>query len=203
MLLNLTNRSHSCCPYLQPIQSNALRQSMASIVFWQSFWYLISFYLTWPPYLALQYLWAAGSGYSNYGFTLFACTLVPLQGFWNCFVFFRVRAKKGLSDSLSFVSRSLSRRFSRPVVSNVSGDESPGIDMNQHVVVDKAVEVVESTTVKDSNRIPWSDKTNQAHESFQSNSMPSAGLGTVDDDDKNDTISINDDDQVKVMPEAA
>ena len=181
---------------------------MASIVFWQSFWYLISFYLTWPPYLALQYLWAAGSGYSNYGFTLFACSLVPLQGFWNCVVFFRVRAKKGLSDSLSFVSRSLSRRFSGPIVSNVSGDESPGVDMNQRVVVDKAVEVVESTTVKDSNRISWSDKTteNQA-QSFQSNSMPSAGLslGTVDDDDdKNDTtIIINDDDQVKVMPEAA
>ena len=182
---------------------------MSSIVFWQSFWYLISFYLTWPPYLALQYLWAAGSGYSNYGFTLFACTLVPLQGFWNSFVFFRVRAKKGLSDSLIFVSRSvsrsLSRRFSRPVVSNVSGGESPGNDMNQHVV-DEAVKVVESTTVKDSNRISWSDKTeNQAqHESFQSNnSMPSAGLGTVNDDDKNDTISIKDDDQVKVMPEAA
>ena len=176
---------------------------MASIVFWQSFWYLISFYLTWPPYLALQYLWAAGSGYSNYGFTLFACTLVPLQGFWNCVVFFRVRAKKGLSESLSFVSRSLSRRFSRPVVSNVSGGESPGVDINEHGV-DKAVEVIESTTVKDSNRISWSDKTNHV-QSFQSNnSMPSAGLGTVDDDDKNDTtVSINDDDQVKVMPEAA
>ena len=175
---------------------------MASIVFWQSFWYLVSFYLTWPPYLALQYLWAAGSGYSNYGFTLFACTLVPLQGFWNCVVFFRVRAKakKGLSDSLSFVSRSLSRRFSGPIVSNVSGDESPGVDMHEHV------KVVESTTVKDSNRISWSDQTteNQAHESFQSNSMPSAGLDTVDDDDKNDTtISINDTEQVKVIPEAA
>ena len=113
-----------------------------------------------------------------------------------------MRAKKGLSDSLSFVSRSLSRRFSGPVVPNVSGDDSPGVDMNQHVVVDKAVEVVESTTVKDSNRISWSDKT--THEPFQSNSMPLAGLGTVDDDDKNDTtISINDDDQMKVMPEAA
>jgi len=118
----------------------------------------------------------------------------------------QVRAKKGLSDSLSFVSRSLSRRFSRPIVSNVSG---PSVDMNEHVV-HKAVKVVESTTVKDSNRILWSDQTteNQAHESFQSNnSMPSAGLDTVDDDDddddKNDTISINDDDQVKVMPEAA
>lgn len=49
-----------------------------------------------------------------------------------------------------------------------------GVDMNEHVV-DKAVKVVESTTVKDSNRISWSDETteNKAHESFQSNnSMP-------------------------------
>ena len=90
-------------------------------------------------------------------------------------------------------------------MSNVSGDESPGVDMHEHVI-DKAVKVVESTTVKDSNRISWSDQTteNQAHESFQSNSMPSAGLDTVDDDDKNDTtISINDTEQVKVIPEAA
>jgi len=73
-----------------------------------------------------------------------------------------VRATKVLSNSLSFVSRSvsrsLSRRFSRPVVSNVSGGESPDVDMNEHGV-DKAVEVIESTTVKDSNRISWSDKT--------------------------------------------
>merc|ERR1712087_58065 len=54
-------------------------------------------------YLALQYAWAAGVGYSQYGFVLFACTLVPLQGFWNSVVFFRIRAKKKVGEAVSEV----------------------------------------------------------------------------------------------------
>ena len=83
--------------------SDSMRRSFSSTVVWQSFWYLLSFYLTWPPYLALQYLWAAGGGYSAYGFVLFACTLVPLQGFWNMVVFFRVRAKRKANEALSAI----------------------------------------------------------------------------------------------------
>merc|ERR1719145_285612 len=77
-------------------------------------WYLMSFYVTWVPYLALQYSWAAGVGYSQYGFVLFACTLVPLQGFWNSAVFFRIRAKKRVTEVVSEVkSRSSSLIASR------------------------------------------------------------------------------------------
>ena len=56
------------------------RTSLSSRVFWQSFFYLMSFYLTWPAYLGLQYAWAGGSSFTNYGLILTAATLVPLQG---------------------------------------------------------------------------------------------------------------------------
>ena len=64
-------------------------QGQTSAVFRQSCWYLVPFYLTWVPYIALQYTWASRSGYSSYGFVVTACTLVPLQGFWNCVVYIR------------------------------------------------------------------------------------------------------------------
>ena len=92
---------------------------MTSMVFWQSIWYLLSFYITWPPYLALQYIWAAGN-FPPYGFTLFASTMVPLQGFWNAFVFFRVRAKKQARQTAHLVSSGLSKRMSRVRKSGIS-----------------------------------------------------------------------------------
>jgi len=111
------NASHT---YSSRRESN--RQTISSVVFWQSIWYLLSFYLTWPPYLALQYLWAGGSGYSSYGLVLVASTLVPLQGFWNCVVFFRVRAKKKMAHVMS--------RFSQGGESDVGGQENSAADSN-------------------------------------------------------------------------
>jgi len=96
-----------------------IRDSMTSMVFWQSIWYLLSFYITWPPYLALQYIWAAGN-FPPYGFTLFASTMVPLQGFWNAFVFFRVRAKKQARQAAQLVSSGFSTRMSRVIESGMS-----------------------------------------------------------------------------------
>jgi hypothetical protein len=83
--------------------------STSSIVFWQSVWYLLSFYLTWPPYLALQYLWAAGNYNVSYGFVVFAVTLVPLQGFWNSVVFFRTRVKRKVRQLTSRVSSTVGK----------------------------------------------------------------------------------------------
>lgn len=60
------------------------RTSLSSAVFKQSLVYLGAFYLTWPPYLALQIMIANGRAFSNYGFILYAGTSVTLQGFWNC-----------------------------------------------------------------------------------------------------------------------
>ncbi len=99
-------------------------------VFWQSFWYLMVFYLTWPPYLALQYLWSSGKAYSMYGLVLFAGTVVPLQGFWNCIAFKRGPIAKFIkSTKTSLTSRltnslvglsSLSKNVSNAVPSNVN-----------------------------------------------------------------------------------
>lgn len=50
--------------------------------------------MTWPPYLALQFVWSSGKGYTNYNFILFAGTVVPLQGVWNCFNYTRTRHLK-------------------------------------------------------------------------------------------------------------
>mmetsp|Transcript_25638 Transcript_25638/g.33976 ORF Transcript_25638/g.33976 Transcript_25638/m.33976 type:complete len:828 (+) Transcript_25638:53-2536(+) len=75
--------------------------SISTKVFWQSVWYLMSFYATWPPYLALQYFWASGKAYDTYYFILFAGALVPLQGVWNWFVYARNRQLQGLRTAMS------------------------------------------------------------------------------------------------------
>ena len=54
--------------------------SLSERVFWQSFWYLMAFYLTWPAYLVLQYLWAGGNSFTNYRLILTGATMVPMQG---------------------------------------------------------------------------------------------------------------------------
>ena len=59
------------------------RNSLSKAFFMQSMVYLGAFYLTWPPYLALQIMIARGHAFSHYGFFLFAGTAVTLQGFWN------------------------------------------------------------------------------------------------------------------------
>merc|ERR1712085_216246 len=75
---------------------------------------LFAFYVTWVPYLALQFNWAAGRGYSTYYFILFACTLTPLQGFWNAVVYFRRKAKKRITEFLTKIRSSLSGAPSGP-----------------------------------------------------------------------------------------
>eukprot|EP00565_Helicotheca_tamesis_P009073 CAMPEP_0185728338 /NCGR_PEP_ID=MMETSP1171-20130828/3716_1 /TAXON_ID=374046 /ORGANISM="Helicotheca tamensis, Strain CCMP826" /LENGTH=823 /DNA_ID=CAMNT_0028397037 /DNA_START=55 /DNA_END=2526 /DNA_ORIENTATION=+ len=75
---------------------------LSTKVFWQCFFYLMAFYLTWPLYLALQYDWANGKDFTNYGFILTAGTMVPLQGFWNMLVYVRPRYfKDGVGISMS------------------------------------------------------------------------------------------------------
>lgn len=54
--------------------------ALGKLVRQQSFWFLTSFYITWVPYLALQYVWSSGDAYGKYGFILFAGISVPLQG---------------------------------------------------------------------------------------------------------------------------
>ena len=72
------------------------------------------FYMTWPPYLALQFLWSAGNSYTNYDFILYAGTVVPLQGMWNCFNYARTRqlkhARELFSSFISSLGASVRRR---------------------------------------------------------------------------------------------
>jgi cytoskeletal protein RodZ len=63
-----------------------------------------------PPYLTLQYLWASGKAFTNYGFILYSATVVPLQGVWNWFVYTRNRQLKEARHRLfnaitSFINR--------------------------------------------------------------------------------------------------
>ena len=85
-------------------QSNPI----ATAVFWQSCWYLFLFYLTWVPYVALQFMWSAGSGYSTYGLVVLACTLVPLQGFFNGIVYFHHKLHRQLGAVTHIISSRLS-----------------------------------------------------------------------------------------------
>mmetsp|Transcript_10333 Transcript_10333/g.20730 ORF Transcript_10333/g.20730 Transcript_10333/m.20730 type:complete len:92 (+) Transcript_10333:1889-2164(+) len=59
--------------------------------FWKSFYYLMAFYLTWPPYLVLQFRLSNKKAYTNYGLFLIAGILVPLQGFWNFLAHLRIK----------------------------------------------------------------------------------------------------------------
>eukprot|EP00956_Cyclotella_meneghiniana_P019184 scaffold32705_cov76-Cyclotella_meneghiniana.AAC.6 len=57
--------------------------------------------MTWVPYLALQYSWAAGTAFTSYAFILYAGTVVPLQGVWNCFNYIRTRQLKHAQELFS------------------------------------------------------------------------------------------------------
>mmetsp|Transcript_6302 Transcript_6302/g.13148 ORF Transcript_6302/g.13148 Transcript_6302/m.13148 type:complete len:1008 (+) Transcript_6302:265-3288(+) len=112
------------------------KPSMASAVAWQSLWYLAAFYMVWPPYLALQYVWASGRAYDQYGFILAAGTVVPMQGFWNAVIYFRPRCNKrasfvAVSSKISNAIRlpfTLAISRSRATVSSEkTADSHPGL----------------------------------------------------------------------------
>jgi len=109
-----------CCDVYQKEKASARWRSghsqrraenrISKKVFWQSFWYLIAFYFTWPAYLALQYSWASGKAFSRYGLIVFAGTTVPLQGFFNFIVYIRPRYMN-TDNVTSRMSTIISRRF--------------------------------------------------------------------------------------------
>jgi len=75
------------------------RNSLAKSFFLQSLVYLGAFYLTWPPYLALQIMIANGRAFDSYSFMLYAGTAVTLQGFWN-YVFHVGMSTRGVGKSI-------------------------------------------------------------------------------------------------------
>ena len=67
------------------------QHSISAMVVEQSFLFVAAFYVTWLPYLALQYMWATGRAFTSYGFVLYAASSVPMQGLLNCFVYIKPR----------------------------------------------------------------------------------------------------------------
>jgi hypothetical protein len=93
---------------------------LSNMVFKQAMYFVGAFYLTWVPYLVLQYMWSRGTGYNIYGLTLAASTMVPLQGFYNFLVYARPRyfnKDTGLnslwSGSLTSMRSTMRRTFTR------------------------------------------------------------------------------------------
>ena len=80
--------------------------SITKKVFWQSYWYVVAFYVTMPFVLLSFYLPYESTG----DFWVFAVTavLVPLQGMMNAFVYFQ--RNKGLIDIFSWTFGSCFKR---------------------------------------------------------------------------------------------
>ena len=59
-----------------------------------------------------QYMLSSGTGYDSYGLILSSATLVPLQGFWNSFVYIRPRYARDIVSGItsSFARATLSQR---------------------------------------------------------------------------------------------
>jgi len=84
--------------------------SKSEKVFWKSFYYLMGFYLTWIPYLVLQFRLSNKKAYTNYGLFLIAGILVPLQGFWNFLA--HIRTKMKMDEDFKMTSVFGSKTFS-------------------------------------------------------------------------------------------
>mmetsp|Transcript_35898 Transcript_35898/g.78650 ORF Transcript_35898/g.78650 Transcript_35898/m.78650 type:complete len:776 (+) Transcript_35898:89-2416(+) len=111
--------------------SNSRGDSLSSKVFWQSFFYLMAFYLTWPVYLALQYTWSSGKAFTSYGFVLAAGTMVPLQGFYNALVYFRARSGSAKQIASTAVSSMMSRaKGAVPSISKSSQPEQTAVPVS-------------------------------------------------------------------------
>mmetsp|Transcript_9988 Transcript_9988/g.18140 ORF Transcript_9988/g.18140 Transcript_9988/m.18140 type:complete len:797 (-) Transcript_9988:447-2837(-) len=124
------------------------RNKLSEQVFWQSFWYLMAFYFTWPPYLVLQYLLASRNTkvFTMYGLILTAGTMVPLQGFWNAFVYIRPRHLKRIRKSapcLKFTFLGRLRTFgsqnTSPNVSPITSHNSNSATKEQPISLDTHV----------------------------------------------------------------
>jgi len=82
-------------------------------VFWKSFYYLMAFYVTWLPYLVLQFMLANKKAYTSYGLFLTAGILVPLQGFWNFLAHIRTKMKMDEDFKMKSVFKSKTFSFLR------------------------------------------------------------------------------------------
>lgn len=89
-----TTRSGSASPQRGQQMDYQSRPAMSyrlqRAVLWQCFFYLASFYLTWPVLLTGQFLFSKGVRVPHW-FWYIDFTMVPLQGLWNFLVYARPR----------------------------------------------------------------------------------------------------------------
>ena len=132
---------------------------LSIMVFKQSCWFVIAFYITWVPYIALQvceiqcasclsapiililkllrytcfclnqYMLSSGKGYVNYDLILSAATLVPLQGAWNNFIYIRTRYLNNVAGYVGSTVRRVSSLFRRS--SNPKSTEQSALETMQ------------------------------------------------------------------------
>jgi hypothetical protein len=72
-----------------PCRPSSVKRLQRS-VFWQCFFYLTAFYVTWPIAIAGNYLSEKKEG-PPFSFWVFVFFLNPLQGFWNFLIYTRPR----------------------------------------------------------------------------------------------------------------
>jgi hypothetical protein len=79
-----TPSTHSRCD----VRGGRKRSKAESVVFWQAFWYVVSFLLTWVIYLVGQFRpYFSTNDQGLYAFWIILLALNPLMGFWNAFVY--------------------------------------------------------------------------------------------------------------------
>lgn len=134
----------------QSHQANRSIDGLEREVFYQSLFYLSALYFSWIFLLAATIVgnpYVKSDASEHYGLFLLCLTVLPLQGLWNCLVYFRPRRKarksrqlSSASDSNSFLSNSFPfknlfhRWGSSSISGNIGGNNANSIqdDSNYH-----------------------------------------------------------------------
>lgn len=160
--------------------NGAARISISSLVFWQSFWYLMVFYATWPPYLVMQYLWASGRAYTSYGLILFAGTVVPMQGIWNFIVY--VMRKNTNRRQQSSIPETVTKFFRRSMPASLFGS----MPAKSAMPAKSSSTMLPPTTNRSPSAIPTSKKSllTISPQAMIKSVIPAAAMLSLDDIDE-------------------
>jgi hypothetical protein len=92
-------------------------QSLPRKVFWQGFWYLLCFYVSWPVVLVIVNVWE-GTLYDNFGFLCTAMFVMPLQGFLNFVAYTRQRIPRCMKQHNTSAATSVTATGATPTIVN-------------------------------------------------------------------------------------
>jgi hypothetical protein len=107
-------------------------QSLPRKVFWQGFWYLMCFYVSWPIILVFSNV-AVGSLYDHFGFLCATIFFVPLQGFLNFIAYTRQRIMRCMKRHYIGLSSLIARGIKSPADASVTAAVATATSVNhQH-----------------------------------------------------------------------